>query len=111
MSAGEYLFTCVVCGKVCEVYARTNKPVYCSAACRQRAYRERLRRRRQAHFESVTGFAVEDVTDSLDAAQSLVGRLVLLACACPRYLWTTPGNSQAGRIVCGFCGKPFQRVS
>lgn len=111
MASGDYLLTCAHCGKVMEIVTRTNKPRYCSNACRQAAYRERRAAARKRDFESVSGARVSDVTYSLDAAQRAVGKLVLMACSCPRWIWSTAGNVATGRIKCGYCNSDFRRVA
>ena len=96
---------CPVCGWAGDVYYNRRLPVYCSNACKQKAYRERRRQAKNVTKEenaSVTNLPQAKIERELDAA------LHLLTCDCKRGIWTVKGNVQIGGLRCDLCGGLFK---
>jgi len=108
----ETFLVCPECGRSGIVYYKTRRPVYCSDACRQRAYRRRKRQEAEAEQEAenvtpgelagVTNRTRQEIERQLDMALHLMG------CGCPRYIWATRGNVEIGGIRCDRCGEEFR---
>jgi len=94
------ILTCQWCGWTGIVYYTTKRPVYCSGACKQRAYRER-RNVTDDTTASVTNLTRREIERELDQT------LHLLICSCGRGIWTVRGNVQIGGLRCDLCGSEF----
>ena len=97
------VLTCPVCGWVGEVRYNRRRPVYCSDACKQRAYRER-KNVTSDEDKAVTNLSKPRIERALDQA------LHLLRCGCGRGIWTVRGNVQIGGLRCDLCGDVFREV-
>jgi hypothetical protein len=104
----ETWLTCPVCGWSGIVYYTTKQPIYCSDACKQKAYRQRKNVTPEKN-ESVTNFVARDGRGVYFQHEEY-GRvdLVEMRCNCGRGVFTVPGNRQIGGIVCELCGGRFE---
>jgi len=101
---------CPVCGWQGVVYYSRKPPTYCSDACKQKAYRQRLAK---LASENVTRKRNDGVTNSTKPKIERSIDQALHLCTCPkckRGLWQTRGNIQIGGVVCGLCGVDFEPV-
>lgn len=105
----NYMFlVCPVCGRDGDVVYRRKRPVYCSAACKQKAYRDRMKRK----AKNVTPEEFKDVTNltKVIIERNLEQALHLMRCnKCNRAIWATRGNVTIGGILC-HCGGTFHQV-
>lgn len=103
---------CPECGRTFQTLYRSRKPVYCSDACKQRAYRRRRKQRiLMQHLQegNVTQKEAEAVTNvSREEIEMALGRrLVPMRCWCMRLIFV-PGDD-ADQIYCDRCGGRFFR--
>lgn len=68
---------------------------YCSGQCRQAAYRERKRDKRNG------GVLRKEIESDIDL------KLHPMVCSCDRGIWTVHGNTTIGHIRCTLCDTEF----
>ena len=109
----EYQLECPVCGWFGVVYYTRKPPRFCSNACKQKAYRQRMAKANTPASENVTALENKGVTFSTKAKIERAIDQALHLCTCPnckRGLWQTRGNIQIGGVTCGLCGVDFEPV-
>lgn len=110
-AARDMFLECPECGRAGIVYYRTRRPVYCSPACKQRAYRRRAKVRAQSENVTPDDFAGVTNCTQREIEKSLGMTLYLLQCSCPRGIWSTRGNIQIGGLRCDRCGDEFRPIA
>lgn len=103
------VFTCPGCGWEGTIRYTRRQPVYCSNACKQKAYRKRQKDKEAKNVtteadKAVTNLSKHKIERALDQV------LHLMRCGCKRGIWTVRGNIQAGGLRCDLCGDIFQSV-
>lgn len=106
VGSASMILTCPTCGWSGLVYYSHRRPIHCSNACKQKAYRQRrqVKNVTPSPLEGVTNLTRRRIEHNLDQA------LHILQCDCRRSIWTVRGNIQIGKLYCNLCKSSFRPI-